>query len=154
MLTAAWQSMVCSESDQEFHPLLPTIVIFPEIFTPPFLCKAKAAALWLAALPSAGKNSLFVFMSIDNSWNVLVKRTKHDNQDHKTALKTCKPCSSKAVSSREWRTAPEGARPWLPLLLTASTCRRDKQLINSPDISKQWQPGSLLQLQCRTAVCW
>lgn len=108
MLTAAWQSVVCSESDQEFHPLLPTIVIFPEIFTPPFLCKAKTAALWLAALPSAGKNSLFVFMSIDNSWNLLVKRTKHYNQDHKPALKTCKLCSRGGEQQRMENCLREG----------------------------------------------
>lgn len=86
MLRAFWQSVACSESALESPLLLPTIVTFPEIFTPPFLCKGKPAALQLSTLPSAGKNTLFVYMSIHSSWNLLVMIIKQYIQDQQVSL--------------------------------------------------------------------
>lgn len=120
MLRAFWQSVVWSKSGLEFPLLLATTVIFPEIFTPPFLRKAKTAALRLRALPPAGKNSLFVFMSMDSSWNLLLMITKHYNWDHRSALKTCKQGCELVLWSglRECRTASArvkvGASPLWP----------------------------------------
>lgn len=53
MLRAFWQPVICPESGLEFPLLLPATVIFPEMFTPPFLRKAKAAAVQLPTPLSA-----------------------------------------------------------------------------------------------------
>lgn len=120
MLRAVWRSVVCFESGLEFSLLLPTTVIFPEIFTPLFLCKAETVAQ-LLTLPSAGKNGLFVFISIDSSGNLLVMVTKQCSWDHKSALKTCKRGCELDLWSGLWecrtasaRAKPEGSSPLWP----------------------------------------
>lgn len=155
MLRAFWQSVVWSESGLEFPLLLPAIVIFSEIFTPPFLCKAKPAALQLPTLPSAGKNSLFVFMSIDSSWKHIVMITKQYSWDHRSALKTCKRGCELVL----WK-LPVGmqnclskSQPWSITAPSASTCRMDKQPFRKPCHFKDMTAWvSLTMLQDRNTM--
>lgn len=129
MLRAFWQSVACSESGLEFLLLLPTIVIFPEIFTSLFLCKGKPAALQLYTLPSAGKNTLFVFTSIHSSWNLLVMIIKQYIQDQQVSLEN--------LQARLWvwhvnwsvrmLNCLSKSQPCSITAPAASTCRTDKE---------------------------
>lgn len=145
MLRAFWQSVACSESGLEFPLLLPTIVTFSEIFTPLFLCKGKPAAIQLSTLPSACKNTLFVFMSIHSSWNLLVMIIKQYIHDQQVSLENLQV--RLWVWHVNWSVRmlnnPARASPATSRLLLLPPAGQTKNPSDIPVAVKTWHPGFL-----------